>query len=350
MNILALTFEAFRKEMVCRYGRDQYVAADIYRQIFTHGKPGLGTSRNGSVTASLIEALARDIQIPPWKVTAEHREEGLLKFVTQLEDGVEIESVVIPMVTHVTICVSSQVGCKMGCRFCETAALGFKRNLTVAEITGQVYTAKMRYGFSIRNIVFMGMGEPLDNFDHVTDAIRVLTDPRGFNIAMGRITLSTAGLPDGIEKLGRLGWASLHLALSLNASNDQIRSSIMPINRVHSMETVKNALLSYPLARDHAFYIEYVILKGVNDSWENANELVDFLSPLPVWFNLILYNKGSERGFEQTTDADVSRFQAYLIEKQAFVRKRAVRGRSVMGACGQLGNRSRLMEPAAIHG
>ena len=341
MDILSLTFEAFREEVARRYGKDQYVAADLYRQIFIHGAPSLSASRNRSVTTSLIEAVVRDLQIPPWQVTAEHQEEGLLKFVTRLLDGLEIESVIIPMVSHVTLCVSSQVGCGMGCGFCETGAMGLIRNLTVAEITGQVFTAKMRYGFAIQNIVFMGMGEPLHNFDAVVQAIRVLTDPRGFNIAMGRITLSTSGLSDRIEALGRLKGFSLHLAISLNAPNDSIRSKIMPVNRNHSMARLKEVLSGYPLARKRVFYIEYVVLKGVNDSRHDAHELLQFLSPLPVWFNLIGYNKSADRGFAPTSEADVEQFRSYLIEKGAFVRKRAVRGRSVMGACGQLGNRPR---------
>jgi len=327
--------------MADTYGRDRYVAADVYRQIFKNGHLDIMKSRNRSLTGPFLDKLSAGIWIPPARIVEEKYEDSLLKFVTRLEDDQTIETVVIPMISHNTLCISSQVGCRMGCRFCETASLGFRRNLTTAEITGQVFTARFHYGYDIRNIVFMGMGEPLDNFDNVVQAIRVLTDPRGFDIAMSHITLSTAGLTDKIGQLAELNWPLLHLAISLNAPNDRIRSLIMPINQAHPMEKIRETLLTYPLSRSFSFYIEYVVIKGINDSEENAFELVDFLSPLPVWFNLIPYNKGSDKGFSPTTEDDMDRFRDYLISQKAFVRKRSTRGKSIMGACGQLGH-SRL--------
>lgn len=337
--ILECTFDRFQQEMADKYGRDRFVAADIYRQMFAYGDLHMKTTRNRGITEALLARLRRGIYLPPPHIVDEHREGDLIKFVCRLADSHTIESVVIPMISHYTLCVSSQVGCRMGCVFCETGRMGLVRNLTVEEITAQVFTAMFHYGFPIRNIVFMGMGEPLDNFHNVTQAIRILSDQRGFNIPMSRITLSTAGLVNHIHSLANLNWPTLHLAISLNAPNTHIRSRLMPINQTYPMEAIKEALLAYPLSPAFSFYIEYVVIKGINDSQAHCRELVNFLKPLPVWFNLIPVNPKSTGTVAHTTDADVDRFRDYLIQEKAFVRKRATRGRTVMSGCGQLGGR-----------
>jgi 23S rRNA (adenine2503-C2)-methyltransferase len=268
----------------------------------------------------------------------EVEDEGVTKLIYRLHDGHEIESVVIPMTHHTTLCISCQVGCRMRCRFCETGRMGFYRNLTVEEIVGQVYTAKIVLGISVRNIVFMGMGEPFDNFDAVIQAIRVMNDPRGLNIAHSHITVSTAGRIDGIRKLAALNWPRLNLAVSLNAPGDTIRSQLMPINRQFSMDDLRQALADYPLRKSGCFLVEYVLIKGINDAKEHAGELARFLKPLRVRLNLIAFNPGPVSCFKPPSEAGLHRFRDWLVKEKVFVRLRSSRGQKIMAACGQLGN------------
>ncbi len=221
-------------------------------------------------------------------------QDGVTKIVFSLADGLRVESVWIPMPRRSTLCMSSQAGCRMGCAFCRTGSLGLLRNLAAEEIVGQVYAVRHGLGRAIDNIVFMGMGEPLDNFDNVVQAIRVLSDQRGLDIAHSHMTISTAGLTDGIRRLGELGWPGLNLAVSLNAADDELRSQLMPINAVHPLALLKQALQAYPLRKKGVFFIEYVLLKGVNDSRGQAARLARFLEGLPVRVNVIGYNPGSD--------------------------------------------------------
>ena len=169
-------------------------------------------------------------------------QDGVTKIVFSLADGLRVESVWIPMPRRSTLCISSQVGCRMGCAFCRTGSLGLHRNLQAEEIVGQVYAVRHGLGRAIDNIVFMGMGEPLDNFDNVVQAIRVLSDQRGLDIAHSHMTISTAGLTDGIRRLGELGWPGLNLALSLNAANDDAALAAHAHQRIHPLAQLKQAL------------------------------------------------------------------------------------------------------------
>jgi len=266
----------------------------------------------------------------------------LRKFVQRTADGLEIESVVVPMQRRggqwKTLCVSSQIGCARACRFCETAQLGLLRDLTVAEIVGQVAAAQRDYG-KVRNVVFMGMGEPLDNFDAVVKALRVLMDPAGLSFAGERLTISTVGRVDGIRRLARLGWRRLNLAVSLNAPNDEIRSRIMPHNRFEPMGELRAALLDYPLRNCQYFMIEYVLIPGVNDAHTHALELVEFLRPLKAVVNVIPYNPRTHSPWPAPTEESVVRFLNWLESAGQVCKRRLTKGRGQMAACGQLGNR-----------
>ena len=236
-----------------------------------------------------------------------------------------------------TLCVSTQAGCRMGCAFCRTGALGHSRDLAPEEIVGQVFTVRHRMGRPVDNVVFMGMGEPLDNFDNVAQAIRVLSDQHGLDIPHSRITISTAGLPDGIRRLGELGWPGINLAISLNAANDSLRSRLMPVNRAHPLRELKRALQSYPLRRRGVFLIEYVLMKGVNDGPGHVRELIGFLDGLPVRVNLIGYNPGPGAAFESPGERECREFCGWLAEAGIFVRLRTSRGLGLSAGCGQLG-------------
>ncbi|WP_053228267.1 23S rRNA (adenine(2503)-C(2))-methyltransferase RlmN [Spirochaeta cellobiosiphila] len=257
------------------------------------------------------------------------------KFITTLSDGHQIESVILPMKSYNTLCVSSQVGCQRGCTFCSTAKMGFVRNLTVQEIINQLIMAQETYHVSIRNVVFMGMGEPMDNFDALVKAIQLFSDPHGFNIPKGRITISTSGVIPGIMALGKLAqegdlFHRIRLAISLNASNDGIRQKLMPINRIYPLKELKKALMEYPLRKTRdKILLEYVIIPGVNDRIENIQELKEFVGNMPILLNFIPHNP-------KCTYEEGHRFFKWAQEAKLPCRIRDSRGRKVGGGCGQL--------------
>ncbi len=262
------------------------------------------------------------------------------KLVLELEDGLEVECVRIPMRGgRFTLCVSSQVGCRLGCAFCETAKMGFLRNLTAAEIVAQVVVARGMPGWSVESVVFMGMGEPLDNIDNVIQALQVLHDPHGLNYGRRRLTVCTAGLPEGIRRLGELGWRRLGLAVSLSSACEQTRQRLMPIARRVSLAELQRALLDYPRRGSFVLGINYCLLPGINDSQEAAQRVARFVAPLGrTLVTVIPNNPGSESIAPAASDEDAERFARLLQGAGIAATQRATKGRSVMAACGQLGN------------
>ena len=296
--------------------------------------------------------------------------------------ALETESVIIPMTSYrgsnwYTLCVSSQVGCRMGCTFCETASMGLLHNLTAGEIVRQRLAAHMirteveglrtegeeakmpfqlppsrnrrsrpnarnanhsYFSDGIQNIVFMGMGEPLDNFDNLVQAIRVLAEPRGMNFPHQQICVSTVGRIDGLRRLAQLNWINLRLAISLNAANDRLRDQLMPINKGMPLADLKRTLLEYPLGPRSRYLIEYVLIKGVNDSLADADAVAAFCKDLRCIVNLIPYNPQRHAAFETPSHDTMLAFMAQLKSHRIFVKRRIPHGRDLMGACGQLGN------------
>lgn len=282
----------------------------------------------------------------------------------------ETESVIIPMIgkkrvqTH-TLCVSSQVGCAMGCGFCQTAQMGLLRNLTAREIVQQWFVARHVVGCdTIRNIVFMGMGEPMDNLDAVIGAIAVLTDHNGVGLPMSKVTISTVGRVDGIEKLARKvhdpGWHRLNLAISLNAPNDAVRETIMPVNRKYAMRELRGALEAWPIYGAAKLCIEYVLIPGVNNAREHARELGDYVlgrgpyagqPPLPGLVNIIPYNPRDNSPWGAPDEPSVDAFLGWVLEEGVYAKRRRTKGRDTMAACGQLGNlelRRRSAKPVPL--
>lgn len=288
-------------------------------------------------------------------VRREHEDtpEGVItKFVQQLDverQGVklEAESVVIPMIgrkgrlAH-SLCVSSQVGCAMGCGFCETAQMGLMASLTPAQIVGQWHAARHQLGAQPSNLVFMGMGEPLDNTDAVLQAIAVLTDQAGCGLAMSKVTVSTVGRLDGLKRLREAvrqpGWHRLGVSISLNAPNDAIRDQIMPINRAMPMGQLREALLDFPNGTGKPYLIAYVLIPGLNDAMEHADELAEWVAPLRCMVNVIPYNPRRDSPWPAPHEEDVEAFVYRLSSHGVFVKRRRTKGRSTMAACGQLGN------------
>jgi 23S rRNA (adenine2503-C2)-methyltransferase len=337
MKPLSLTLDELTELLGRRYGKGAYHARALYRHIFRHGRLTPSGLPELDRSPALAAALASDWswRLPP--VVAIEREADLTKFTTRLDDGHTIESVIVPMATHATVCLSTQAGCRMGCRFCRTGALGLARNLSVAEIVAQVLTARRLHGAPLRNAVFMGMGEPLDNLEAVVQAMRVMAQPLGLAMPLRYMTLSTVGLTAGIRRLATLDLPRLNLAISLNAPNDAIRSRLMPINRSHGMHELREALLALPLFKRERLLIAYVLIDGINDTPAHARELAAYLAPLPVRVNLIAYNPLPGLPFAPPSDDALHRFRAELVAAGVFVRRRGSPGRSVMAACGQLG-------------
>jgi 23S rRNA (adenine2503-C2)-methyltransferase len=261
------------------------------------------------------------------------------KLVLALGDGLECESVVLPMGRdRTTLCISSQVGCKMGCKFCETARMGLLRHMTTAEIVGQILRVRAE-GYAVNNVVFMGMGEALDNADAVIQAVRIITDPAGMALGQERVTVCTVGRIDGIRKLAQAGFRRLNLSISLNAPDDALRASIMPIARTVSLPQLQQALIEYRPRDNFAVGVNYCLLPGLNDSADHARGIAEFCAPLGrVMVNLIPYNPGGAPLTRAPEEDEIERFIGWLREHGLPVRRRMTKGRTVMAACGQLGN------------
>ncbi len=265
------------------------------------------------------------------------------KFLFELEDGHRIESVLIPDEDRRTLCISSQVGCAQACRFCLTARGGFARNLRFFEIVDQVLWISRLLAAEgpegITNIVLMGMGEPLANFEEVAEALRLITSGSGLGISPRRVTLSTAGL---VPEIGRLGASGLrvNLAVSLNAASDEVRSRIMPVNRRWPLAELLAACRRYPLEPRRRITFEYVLLKGVNDSEEDARRTATVLRGIKCKVNLIPYNPSPGSDYERPSDAAVRRFQTILLDRGFTAPIRESRGQDISAACGQLRERA----------
>lgn len=262
----------------------------------------------------------------------------LKKIWLQVEGGV-IEEVVIPMSFGFSLCVSSQVGCKMACTFCQTGRMGLKRSLKSSEIVAQLFIAKHLFGYNIRNIVFMGMGEPFDNFDAVKEAIEVMTDENGLAIGQRHITISTSGRVDGILRMQAELPSQINLALSVNAPNDAIRTKIMPVTRKYNMAKLKEVLIDF-CKEGRQVLAEYVLLKGINDSIQNADELADYLESVPATINLIPYNPQNPDRYERPDLETINQFKSRLKNRGFQTLLRTTKGSDIMAACGQLGKKS----------
>ena len=319
--------------------KGDYHASALMREVVGKGNPRFWEAKAFEESRLLTSRLKEEVCFYPGEVVRQMEEEGVRKFLTRLSDGAHIESVVIPMMGYATLCLSTQVGCRMGCRFCRTAEMGLERNLTPSEIVGQLWNARFTLGASIRNLVFMGMGEPLDNLDAVVRSIKVMTDIRGFSIGPRRITVSTVGLCDKMVALAeaRLG---VRLALSLNASEQKVRASLMPAGSANDLSRLKETLLhlkEHPGLRPGVM-LEYVLLKGVNDSDGDVERLASFAQGLSATFNVIPWHASEgDASFCAPDDEAVNAFHEKMRAKGLSVRRRWSQGKGLLAACGQLG-------------
>ena len=266
-------------------------------------------------------------------------QDGSRKLLFRLHDSLHIETVIIPEKEHFTLCVSSQVGCSQGCSFCMTAKGGFARNLSAGEIISQVrdiqHLVSVQGGMPLTNIVFMGMGEPLANYKNVVQALEVITDGDfGLKISTRRVTVSTAGLVPKMADLGRD--TRVNLAVSLNATDDDTRNRLMPINRKYPIADLIAACRSYPLPPRRKITFEYILMKGVNDSMADAERLVKLLRNIKAKINLIPFNEHPGSDFKRPDASRISQFQELLADHHYTAIVRHSKGQDIGAACGQL--------------
>ena len=275
-------------------------------------------------------------------------QDGTKKYIFRLKDGYLIESVLIPERDHLTLCISSQVGCAMGCRFCLTGSQGLYRNLEPGEIVDQVIQVKSDISSDspLTNIVLMGMGEPLANYESVVRALNNIMAPDGMNFSHRKVTLSTCGLVPQIRRLG--GEIDVNLAISLNAADDETRSYLMPINRKFPLSSLIHACRQYPLKNRRMITFEYVLVKEINDSEADARRLVALLRGIRAKVNLIPFNAHEHSGLEPSPMEAVLRFQDVLLKNHLTAIIRKSKGPDIMAACGQLGGSISLPKKANV--
>jgi 23S rRNA (adenine2503-C2)-methyltransferase len=317
-------------------GHKAFHARQIFRWVYRRGVTDVDAMTD--LSRDLRAALGRDFTIATPELT--HRErsaDGTEKFLLGLADGRQIESVFIPDTPSMTFCISTQVGCAMACAFCLTGKMGLVRNLTAGEIVGQVRVLAGALGMHDKafNIVLMGMGEPLHNYDETMKALRILTDESGFAMPPRRITLSTVGLLPALERLAKEP-VMPNIAISLHAPTDALRAELVPLNKKYGVADIIAACQRFPLRKRRRITFEYVLLAGVNDSPDDARRLAKVLHGVKSKVNLIPLNAAPGIPFERPTDIAIDRFAKILADRGLIVSVRKSRGRDIRAACGQL--------------
>jgi 23S rRNA (adenine2503-C2)-methyltransferase len=345
-NIKTLSLEELQ-EFLTGAGFRAYRAAQIYSWIYQ--RHAVSFDEMTDISKADREAFASLFTISAIRLLRTERSgDGTRKFLFELADGHTIESVLIPDENRLTLCISSQVGCGQACRFCLTGAGGFVRNLAAWEIADQLLETsrilRPEGGPGVTNLVLMGMGEPLANYDEVIGALEVISADRGLALSPRRITLSTSGIAPGIDRLARSG-IKVNLAVSLNASTDDVRDRIMPINRRYPLNELLAACRRFPLPPRRRITFEYVLLRDINDSEEDAQRVARLLSGIRCKVNLIPFNPFPGCGYERPDDERVRRFQRVLLSRHFTAPIRESRGRDISAACGQLRERDAIRRP-----
>jgi 23S rRNA (adenine2503-C2)-methyltransferase len=352
VNLLDFTLPRLT-EWFAAQGEKPFRAKQVFRWIHQQGVADFAAMTD--LAKSLREKLEASAEVRAPAILSEHRSaDGTVKWLFDVGVGNGIETVYIPEDDRGTLCVSSQVGCALDCKFCSTGRQGFNRDLGVGEIVGQLWMANRRLRemeaqglssrlmeegrlspFPVSNVVMMGMGEPLNNFGPVVDAMSVMLDDHGYGLSRRRVTLSTSGVVPHIRKLKEA--LPVALAVSLHAPNDEIRSRIMPVNDAYPIAKLLDACRDYLEAAPRDFItFEYVMLKGVNDAPDHARELARTLSVIPSKVNLIPFNPFPGSGFERTSPERVRLFQKILVDAGFVATVRKTRGEDIDAACGQL--------------
>ena len=331
--------------LIVGLGKEKYRARQIMKWLYT----------GGATTFAEMTSLARDFRLrldemsrmaEPQIDRIQISRDGTRKLLFRLEDGLFIESVLIPGRNHWTACISTQAGCAMGCRFCMTGRQGLKRNLRPSEITGQMTMLRRHTpeGPAVKNIVLMGMGEPLANYENTVKAIRILTSDFGLGFSSRKITVSTCGIAPKIAQLGKE--VCVNLAISLNAPDDNRRNELMPVNRRYPIQELLRACRDYPMPGRRMLTFEYILMAGLNDSPADAEKLARLLGNLRCKLNLIAFNEFPGSDYRMPTPEAVSAFQQILLDRHYTAIVRASHGRDILAACGQLSGQAHPSAPS----
>ena len=336
-NFYSFTLESL-EQYLKQYGKEKFRAQQIFKWVYEQRVTDFDLMLNLSKDLRKELKTLITFELPP---VIKHliSVDGTQKFLFDVGDGNSVEAVVIPSEGRLTLCVSSEIGCNMGCHFCFTGKQKLKRRLTTHEIVGQFMQAQdilKKSDLKISNIVFMGMGEPLDNCEAVFGSIEVIHSPWGVNLSRKKITVSTSGL---VPEMYRVAEAKVRLAVSLNGYNDEVRSQVMPINKKYPLNELLEECRRYYKMTGDKITMEYVLLKGVTDQISHARELVKLLRNVPCKINLIPFNEHPGSGFERPSDEAVQAFHTETMNLGAHVLLRRTMGRDIFAACGQLTTR-----------
>ena len=325
------------EKLLMERGQKKYRATQLFTWIYE--KKAKTFDEMSDVSKVFREELNRDFCLTLPKIyKKQESKDGTIKLLLELEDGSKIETALMPYNYGNAICVSSQVGCNMACAFCASGLLKKKRNLEVHEIVGQVLVMNRlleEKGKHVSHVVVMGTGEPFDNYDNVIDFIRIINHPKALAIGARHISVSTCGIVPGIIKYAHEGLQS-NLAISLHAPNDEIRNKIMPISKGYKMDELMDAVRYYEEHAGRRVTFEYIMLKGVNDSLECAEQLVKLIKGTLAYVNLIPYNPVDENSFQRSEDKQVHKFFSYLMQHGVNTTVRKEFGNDIDAACGQL--------------
>ena len=338
-NLFGLDRQALR-EWFAQAGEKPYRADQVMKWMYhRHVTEFTQMTDIGKTLCAKLQGLAE--VVPPNVLFEKQSTDGTHKWLLGMDAGNAIEAVFIPESSRGTLCVSSQVGCGLNCQFCSTATQGFNRNLSTAEIIGQVWVAAKHLGNvphhqrKLTNVVMMGMGEPLLNFDNVVRAMSIMRDDLGFGLANKRVTLSTAGLVPMIDRLSEE--SDVSLAVSLHAPNDELRTQLVPLNKKYPITQLMDACVRYTQRRPRTTVtFEYTMMKGVNDTPELARQLVRLVRKVPSKINLIPFNPFPGTRFERSDESVIRQFQSILIDAGVLTMVRRTRGDDIDAACGQL--------------
>ena len=338
------------KEELSEIIQPSFRAKQVYQWIYHKYVTSFEEMKN--LPKTLKEELSNQYTLSPLKqVMVQNSKDGSKKYLYELHDGHTVETVLLLMkkkefhedgsVKHqerYTVCISSQVGCKVGCAFCLTAKGGFMRNLTAGEIVEQVRLIKKDNDIASNrrvNLVYMGMGEPLDNLKEVAKSVKIFADEEGMAIATHRQTISTSGLSSKIEKLGKME-LGINLAISLHAVDDELRQKLMPINKAYNIASIISAVKNFPINDRKRVMFEYLVIKDVNDDMHSAKKLLSLLDGIKAKVNLIYFNPYGGTQFKRPSDKDMKQFQEFLTSRGLHCTIRESKGLDISAACGQL--------------
>lgn len=336
INLYGLTLKKL-EELMLSYNQNKFRAKQLFTWIYE--KKVTDFDLMSDISKSFREILKRDFCLEKPKVYIKQvASDQTIKLLLEMKDGEKVETVLMRYNYGNVACVSSQVGCNMGCSFCASGLLKRQRNLEASEMVGEILVLNdllEETNQRVTHVVVMGTGEPFDNYDNVIDFVRIINDQKAFAIGARHITVSTCGIPDKIIQYGQEG-LQVNLAISLHAPNNELRNKLMKVNKAYPLEVLIPAVKKYIELADRRVTYEYIMLKGVNDSLEHAKELVELIKPTYAYVNLIPYNQVNENGYKRADNEKVKAFMDYLMKHGVTTTIRKEFGSDIDAACGQL--------------